>query len=204
MDQSFSKFFEDLRNAKNQTQRIIMQSRFELANEILFKVQDNIRTTFGAGGTGAGVPRSPMTTASDGGTARGSGRGGGLFGSAMLAYEDKVLKVTVGGVGVPYAVAHEEGADIYPKNTKYLTIPVNPEARGKRAREMNLKVVHDPKWGLALRARDSKDVMFALRQHVRIPARPYFQPAVDEIANETKFRGIVQESTKGSLEVQVK
>lgn len=98
------------------------------------------------------------------------------------AHEDDMGVIGVWGVhDVKYALIHELGGTIEPKNAKFLAIPVT-ETAGKKGspRNMpNLKYAQSEKGQPLLVDATTGMVHYVLRKHVTIPARPYLRPAAD-------------------------
>jgi len=133
-----------------------------------------------------------------------------------IGYEPSTnLRSTVGvAAAVKYARIQEFGGKITATRAKYLTVPVNQEAKraseiGTPIRSLNLRLAFG-KGGMYLvpaqttkrrsRARQRGPV-FALKRSVRIPARPYLRPGVynniREIANSgyAEARRVLRAST---------
>lgn len=201
---SMQQFVADLRACESRIERSILQFQYQLGIAVVKQTQLNIRRTFGKGQQMPDYPaRQAITERVYGRSARRSGRGGGLHGSVMLEYEGRSVSVSVGGPGVPYAAAHEQGATITPRTAKYLTIPYNPPFAGTRAREHDLKfargvIVNGEPIGAALLLRGAhvgrdgsvfeSQVAFVLRKKVTIPPRPYFEPAVLAVTRGPEMR----------------
>jgi phage gpG-like protein len=207
---SISQFFEKLREVENQTLREMMRFQLELGLKIQNQVRENIKATFGKG-RGS---KSEITERAYGSTARRAGRGGNLFQSVALERStDGSVTVSAGGPGVPYAAIHEKGGVIRPVRAKFLTIPFQPKYAGTRAREHDLYFDFDEEWGPVLRqetyGRSSRSeestIAFLLRRKATIPARPYFQPAVDKVTADQSVKDVmVRLIGRSSLEVSVK
>lgn len=197
MNPSVHEAFEKLKQVRDQTLKSMLQFQFEVAIGLRSQIQKNILDTFGSDKP----DRSPITRMSIGGTARTSGRGGALFNSVIIEQSGKNLAVSIGGVGVPYANIHEYGGTIFPKNARFLTIPLSSDYRGRRAREFDLIVERDPTWGLVLATRDGK-LAYALRRKATIPARPYVQPAINKIQEIPSVKAMLLASFK-SLKAEV-
>jgi hypothetical protein len=100
-------------------------------------------------------------------------------------------KIFVGVVGtgdselLAYAAANEYGATITPKNTKFLAVPVRPEAKGKSPREFSDLVPIFPKKGERgspiLAVVNGKDVIpyYVLKKKIIIPERSYIRSTLD-------------------------
>lgn len=80
---------------------------------------------------------------------------------------------------------HENGAHIQAKNAQYLTVPICPEAAGKKASDFKDLFVYTSKKGnkmLAKKEGKSIKCYFWLTPSVDIPPRPFLAPAHDENA----------------------
>lgn len=201
---TMARFIADLKAASTEIEKATLRLQYEAATLILGQVQANIKANFGP--DGATPERSAITQRGYGATARRGGRGGGLFQSAMLAYEGQAIAVTVGGPGVPYAALQEQGGTVRPVNARYLTIPFSPAYGGTRAREHDLRFQRGVRTGVpgfetisaALVRRGARpgpggrygadDIAFILARKATIPARPYFQPAVDLVVRGPALR----------------
>jgi hypothetical protein len=97
---------------------------------------------------------------------------------------------------VTIAHVHEFGADIRPVTAKYLTIPLVPEAKGKRARDFpNLH-----KQGRALCDENGRAI-FALLDHVKIPERSFIRTGYDE--NVGKITDKIKDLLPSVLELDI-
>lgn len=96
------------------------------------------------------------------------------------------------GTNVPYGRIHEHGGDIVAKRTKYLAIPVDPIAQGRKPRTIPGLFFIPSKLGggvLAMRPMFTSRrrgntggamvIMYVLKHSVWIPQRPYLRPAID-------------------------
>ena len=91
---------------------------------------------------------------------------------------------------VPYAIAHEKGATIRPRNAGALTIPVSQEAVdmldavGGNIRALDLFVIQTRTGLLALAKKFGGSIrtLFLLLKKVVIPARPFSGPGVEDFA----------------------
>ena len=102
-----------------------------------------------------------------------------------------LLVVTgIDGDLVPYAVAHEYGATIRPKNAKALIVPVSQEAEdalaaaGGNVRSLGLFILHrEGKPPLLVKKiGGSLKTYFVLKASVKIPKRSFREPGVDDFA----------------------
>lgn len=89
---------------------------------------------------------------------------------------------------IPYAAIHEYGGTIEPRSAGALTIPVSAEAVKALAdadgdiRSLDLVVVRtvSGQAALARKRGETLDIMFLLVRSVTIPARPFWNPGVEE------------------------
>ncbi len=87
---------------------------------------------------------------------------------------------------IPYARIHELGGVVAARTTKYLPIPVNPAAKrllerstgGLRNSGYKFVVVKGKRGPLLIPAKGKHGPVFALRESVRIPSRPFIRPVV--------------------------
>jgi phage gpG-like protein len=89
------------------------------------------------------------------------------------------------GQNLPYAMIHEYGGEIRPKNASYLTIPlaaVKTPAGVARFRARDAEAYGYQTFvrnRVIFGSRDGRIVpLFALKSSVKIPARPFFRPAI--------------------------
>ena len=108
----------------------------------------------------------------------------GVFGEDNYQYGNDADLVTI-------AAVHEYGTTIRPKNAQYLTIPIAPEAKGKRAGDFSdLQPIglDDGNGVLARVDGDNIQPVFALVKSVTIPERSWlrtgFDSNVDNIADK--------------------
>ena len=90
----------------------------------------------------------------------------GVFGKDNYKYPNDADLVTI-------AYVHEYGADIKTKKAKWLTIPINPKAKGKRARDFSGLFFYQPKgkdYAFLARKTGKKGIenMFLLLKNVTI------------------------------------
>jgi hypothetical protein len=106
-------------------------------------------------------------------------RGIVILGNA--APDEKGVSGTWGVVDVEYALIHELGGVIEPKNSKFLAIPVTDLARkaGSPRNLVGLAYVQSIKGQPMLVDDESGEVHYILKRSVTIPARPYLRPAAD-------------------------
>lgn len=101
-------------------------------------------------------------------------------------------RVNVGVFGEQAWLAgiHEYGCDIVPKKARYLTVPCNPKAKGKRAKDFKNLFFMQAKSGEKFLARpvgkDSFEVMFWLTRKVHIPERAFLRNGYDEHINDIR------------------
>ena len=117
------------------------QLLFDVASFVLRRSKENARRNFGRG---------------IGKTARTAGRSGNLRESISISrVSGSEIIVKAGREGVPYAAVHELGTQgkggpiptITPKNSKWLTIPIQAGYVGRRAREFDLGFFKSKKIG---------------------------------------------------------
>lgn len=97
---------------------------------------------------------------------------------------------------------HEYGANIVAKNAKYLTVPVHPDAVGKKAGSFSDLIFIQSKKGNKFLARkkgkDDIELMYWLTPSVNIPERSFLRAGHDDCINEVlkkaeKVTGLVIE-----------
>lgn len=97
----------------------------------------------------------------------------------------KTINVGVQGEHAWLAAIHEYGCDIKPKRAKYLTVPCNRAAFGKRAADFPDLFFFQTKSGSKFLARkkgkDDIEFMFALFRHVKIPERSFLRAGFDAV-----------------------
>lgn len=100
------------------------------------------------------------------------------------------------GTNLEYAAIHEFGGTIYPKNGKFLAVPISAEARQfvepKNYPGKLHAVMGSATSGVLLD--DDNDAQFALVTSVTIPARPYLRPAFD--TQRENATGVVVEALR--------
>ena len=108
----------------------------------------------------------------------------GVFGEDNYSYGNDADLVTI-------AYVHEYGTTIRPKNAEFLTIPIAPEAKGKRAGDFRdlVPIGLDDGSGVLARVNgDNIQPVFALVKSVTIPERSWlrtgFDSNVDNIADK--------------------
>lgn len=108
----------------------------------------------------------------------------GIFGEDNYEYGNNADLVTIAGV-------HEFGTTIVPKKAQFLTIPLVPEAKNKRASDFpDLKAIGlDDGSGVLARVNGDKiEPVFVLLKSVTIPERSFirtgFDNNVDKIGNK--------------------
>ncbi|EMI71046.1 hypothetical protein [Leptospira noguchii] len=81
--------------------------------------------------------------------------------------------------------ANEFGTTIIPKNGKFLTLPLKPELKGKKASDFDLKLIPGKKGESAILAKvNGKDIepYFLLVKEVVIPERSFIRYVIDDKA----------------------
>lgn len=100
----------------------------------------------------------------------------------------KKVQVGVFGEKAWLAGIHEYGCVITPGNAKYLTVPCNPKAKGKKASDFKDLFYAESKTGtkfLAIpRGKDSFEIMFILMTKVVIPERAFLRKGYDNNADK--------------------
>lgn len=99
----------------------------------------------------------------------------GIFGEDNYEYRNDADLVTIAGV-------HEFGTTIKPKNADYLTIPLIPAAKNKRASDFPGLVpigLDDGSGVLAMVNGDKIEPVFALLKSVTIPERSFIRTGFD-------------------------
>ena len=100
---------------------------------------------------------------------------------------EQLIRNTTSNPGaVRYARIHEEGGDIRPTRSRYLTVPVHASlfTAGGRQRYASARDVPDLTYGETsagqplLVHENSGEVFYLLRRKVSLPARPYLAPAI--------------------------
>lgn len=171
---------------------------YAMADEFRARVIRNIDNNFGA--------RAKSATRSE--VARLSGRKLGASGNlrnsvTMIANGEYNFTVTVGNEQVPYAAIHEYGGTIVPRNARWLTIPVsfssgggldffNEITSGHRAREFDLFRVNRMLYfrSSVKQARRRGEIgapAYFLAKQAKMPARPYFKPALESLQKDKAF-----------------
>lgn len=99
-------------------------------------------------------------------------------------------KVTIGVFGEQAWLAgiHEYGCVITPKNAKYLTVPCNPKAKGKKAGEFPDLFFYESESGTKFLARpkgkDGIEILYILMSKVQIPERAFLRGGHDANIDE--------------------
>lgn len=114
---------------------------------------------------------------------------------SMARLNKSQIIVTAGGEGVPYAGVHEFGATILPiPPKKWLTIPLHSDYIGRRAFEFELQFFKSKKSNAMAFLADKEDKLaYLLLKKVKIPARPYLQPAAKEAGKDENIRKRLKE-----------
>lgn len=170
---------EEVDKAKKRQEQLL----FDIASFVLKRAKYHARVNFGRG---------------PGKTARTKGRSGALMRSIeMVRVDPKTFQINAGGPGVPYAAIHELGTkgkggqlpDIVPKNAGALTIPLLGQYVGRRAREFDLVIAKKKgsKFSFLKENRKGGKYAYLLLFQVSIPARPYIQPAINDLTNEVEL-----------------
>jgi phage virion morphogenesis protein len=89
-----------------------------------------------------------------------------------ITYDATNTSVAV-GTNLQYAAIHQFGGTIRAKNGAFLAIPVTPEARSKRPREMPGLHVAQTLKGQFILVNEKGVTQYLLRRQVTIPARPF-------------------------------
>jgi hypothetical protein len=106
------------------------------------------------------------------------------------------------------AAIHEYGADITPKNSQYLTVPISPKAKGKRAADFPDLFFVQANSGEKFLARDKTkgeiELLFWLTKSVHIPERSFLRSGYDTYINDVmKYSDeLLKMVTGGTLSVQ--
>lgn len=86
------------------------------------------------------------------------------------------------------ASIHEFGCNITPKNAKFLTVPINAKAKGKRAADFPDIFFVEAKSGekfLAIpKGKDDMEILFWLTKSVKIPERAFLRKGYDDNIDE--------------------
>jgi phage gpG-like protein len=123
------------------------------------------------------------------------GASGALRKSIQILREGSKVKVNAGGPGVPYAAIQEFGGTIVPKEKKWLTIPASRKYRARFAREFNdlfFKKFNERE--AALYAKGGV-LAYLLRKRVKLEAKPYMRPAMEDTVNDEEFMQDVMRKT---------
>jgi hypothetical protein len=86
------------------------------------------------------------------------------------------------------AAIHEYGCNIVAKNAKYLTVPIHPDAKGKRAGDFPELFFVQAKSGEKFLARDKgkddMELLYWLTKSVKIPERSFLRAGYDTYIND--------------------
>ncbi len=86
------------------------------------------------------------------------------------------------------AAIHEYGCNITPKKSKYLTVPINPKAKGKKAREFSNTFIYTSNSGekfIAIKkGKDSIELLFWLTTSIKIPERSFLRSGHDKYIDD--------------------
>jgi hypothetical protein len=133
-------------------------------------------------------------------------------GALARSFQTKLVKTEGGNVEVgvysslPYARIHERGGVIRPKNGKFLTIPISPQAQRTTARRFPepLFYLHRPPAHPVLAEQlggDRVQAHYILRTSVRIAAKGYLTKAADKslpVAQEIVRRALQETFTEAA------
>lgn len=82
------------------------------------------------------------------------------------------------------AAIHEYGCNITAKNAQYLTVPVHPKAKGKKAKDFSDIFFYESESGekflVREKGKDSIEVLYWLTKSVKIPERAFLRNGHDE------------------------
>jgi hypothetical protein len=112
--------------------------------------------------------------------------------AGIIAEKDSLL--------AKYAASNEFGAEIKPKNGKFLAIPLNPEFKGKSPKDFPNKFFkfvpgkrdEDGKWKSAKLTAGEVEA-FLLVKKIKIPERAFFRTALDNKKNQDKVYAIMRQ-----------
>lgn len=117
-------------------------------------------------------------------------------------------KIEVGvfeGENAWLAAIHEYGCNITAKKAQYLTVPVNPKAKGKKASDFNDLFFYESKSGekflVREKGKESIEVLFWLTKSVKIPERAFLRNGHDEnIDKVMKYAdNLIKQVTNGKM-----
>lgn len=119
---------------------------------------------------------------------------------AALLGKKVVVGPVAGGNGqlAAYAAANEFGAEITPKSSTFLAIPVRPEAKERSPRDFELTPIF-PKNGTPYLAKiegESVTPYYILKKKVTIPERSYLRSAFDKRDTQEKLMRILKDGIK--------
>ena len=106
------------------------------------------------------------------------------------------------------ASIHEYGCTIRPKKAKYLTVPCNSKAAGKKASDFSdlffLQLDDGSKWLVRNKGKDQLEFMFALMTSVTIPERSFLRSGHDKNIDEVMIQAsrAVRQLLDGKLSEQ--
>ena len=117
---------------------------------------------------------------------------GSIAGRVVKSSGYVAVKLSAGGGGedVKYAATHEYGAEIRPKKSKWLTIPVHDELKTAIAgvgRVPSARDIPGLTFAMSLKKQPllvheiTGEVWYILRKRVTIPERPFMRPSLDDI-----------------------
>lgn len=117
-------------------------------------------------------------------------------------------KIEVGvfeGENAWLAAIHEYGCNIEAKKAEYLTVPVHPKAKGKKASDFKDLFFYESKSGekflVREKGKDSIEVLFWLAKSVKIPERAFLRNGHDEnIDKVMKYADtLIKQVTSGKM-----
>lgn len=101
---------------------------------------------------------------------------------------------------VRLAGIHEYGVVIKPKKSQYLTVPVNPKAKGRKASEFNdlfsIKTDDGELFLVRNKGKDGIEFMYWLTKSVNIPKRPFLSTGHDENVDR-----VIEQTERAILQV---
>lgn len=117
-------------------------------------------------------------------------------------------KIEVGvfeGENAWLAAIHEYGCNIEAKKAEYLTVPIHPKAKGKKANDFSDLFFYEAKSGekflVREKGKDSIEVLFWLTKSVKIPERSFLRNGHDEnIDKVMKYADtLIKQVTSGKM-----
>ncbi len=106
--------------------------------------------------------------------------------ASVTAEPESNTVVTIGPRNVLYALIHEYGGTIEPVTAKYLAVPLTKEAKkiGSPRNMGDLTIIPGRRQKTFVMLDAAGVAQYVLVKSVRIPARPYMRPALDEHLKE--------------------